>query len=227
MERTLSAPAIFQSPWRLSRNRAFLFITLAVLLLAVVEKGLSPWCQSAYGTGLCSGVSLVLNFTLDLAFITLVVLVFDGPSERLLLSALGASLVYHAGGVMGGWMTPLPETFGVDLAGSFLPVFLGQTVLVAVIRFLIPAVILRLLTRSNWKRINAINSLKFGLFLVMLSASMIALMFALAALAAPGAATTGVVLTVETVAGGLLSVLAVWVATMGGRQIRERAAREA
>ena len=226
MEHTLSAPTLFQSSWRLSRNRAFIFITLAVLLLAVLEIGISPWCQSAGGMALCSGVNLALNFTLDLAFISLVVLVFDSPSDRLLLSALGASLVYHAGGVMGGWITPLPGTFGVGLTGSFLPVFLGQTVLVSVIRFLIPAAILRSLTRSNWKEINALNSLKFSLFLVMLSAGMIALMFALAALAVPGTATTSVVLTAETMAGGLLSVLAVWVATMGGKQIREQATRD-
>jgi len=227
MEHSLSAPTLFPSPWSLSRSRVFLFATLAVFLLAVVEKGLSPWCESASSSGLCSGASLTLNFTLDLAFIILVVLVFDGPSDRMLLSALGASLVYHAGGVMGGWMTPLPETFVMNLTGSFLPVFLGQTVLVAVIRFLIPAAILRWLTRSDWKRINALNSLMFGLFLLMLSASMIASMFTLAALAVPDAAKTGVVLTIETVAGGLLSVLAVWVATMWGKQIRERAAKVA
>lgn len=226
MENSLSAPTLFPLPWRISRSRAFLLITLAVFLLAMGEKSISPWCQSAYGTGLCTDLSLPLNFFLDLAFITLVVLVFDGSSDRLLLSGLGASLVYHAGGVMGGWMMPLPKTFGLNFTGSLLPVFLGQTVLVAVLRFLVPAVVLRLLTRCNWKRINALIGLKFGLFLLSLSAGMIALMFALAALTVPGAANTVVVLTVENVAGGLLSVLAVWMATMGGRQIRERATRD-
>jgi len=222
MERSLAIPTAIQTPIRFSRSRPFLLVTLAILVLAVMEKGLSPWCYSEYGTGICSGLSLPLNFFLDLAFFFLVVLVFDGPFDRLMLSALAASLAYHAGQVMGGWFAPAVDPVGINLAGSFLPVFLGQTVLVAVMRILIPAGILRYLTHGSCQNINALNALKFGLFLVLLSAGMIAILFALAAMAAKGAATTGFVLTVENVAGALLSVLAVWLAAMLGKRIRDQ-----
>jgi hypothetical protein len=222
MERSLAIPTTLSSPLRLSRSRPFLVVSLAILLLGVVEKGLSTWCYSDYGAGICGGFSLPLNFFLDLAFITLVVLVFDGTSDRLMLSALATSLVYHAGQVMGGWFAPAPDLIGLNFVGSSLPVFLGQTVLLAVMRILIPAAILRLLTRGNWRHINALNAFKFGLSLVLLSAGMIAILFALAALATPGAAATGFVLTRENVAGGLLSVLAVWLAAMLGKRLRER-----
>ena len=95
MERSLAIPTTLSSPLRLSRSRPFLVVSLAILLLGVVEKGLSTWCYSDYGAGICGGFSLPLNFFLDLAFITLVVLVFDGTSDRLMLSALAASLVWH------------------------------------------------------------------------------------------------------------------------------------
>lgn len=222
MEHSLTIPNVIQAPIRLSRSRPFLLVTLAILLLAVVEKGVSAWCYSDYGVDICSGFSLPLNFFLDLAFVTLAVLVFDGPSDRLMLSALGASLVYHAGGVISGWFSPVSDPTGFNIVGLALPVFLGQTVLMAVMRILIPAGILRYLTRGSWRRINALISLKFGLFLVLLSASMIAILFVLAARAAPGTSATGFVLTTENVAGALLSVLAVWLAAMLGKQIRER-----
>jgi len=223
MEHSLTIPTLFQPSFRLSRSRAFLFVSLAVLLLAVVEKGLPAWCSLDSGAGICSGFSLGLNFFLEMVFITLVVLIFDGPSDRLLLYALAASLVYHAGMVIGGWIAPVSDPTGLNIVRSSMPVFLGQTVLVAVMRILIPAGILRYLTRGSWYGINALSALKFGLFLVLLSASLIAMMFTLATLAAPGAATTGFVLTVENVSSALLSLLAVWVAAMFGKQIRERA----
>ena len=225
MERSLSIPQVIQSPIRFSRSRPFLLVTLAILVLAVIEKGLSPWCYSDYGSGICSGLSLPLNFFLDLAFFILVVLVFDGPFDRLMLSALAASLVYHAGQVMGGWFAPAVDPVGINFAGSFLPVFLGQTVLVAVMRILIPAGILRYLTRGSWQNINALNALKFGFFLVLLSGSMIAILFALAGMAAKGATTTGFVLTAGNVAGALLSLLAVWLAAMLGKRIRDQGRR--
>ena len=223
MDHPLTIPTLFQPSIRLLRSRAFLIVSLAVFLLAVIEKGLPVWCNLDAGPGICSSFSLALNFFLELFFITLVVLIFDGPSDRLLLYSLVASLIYHAGMVIGGWIAPVLDPLGLNIVESSMPAFLGQTVLMAVMRFLIPAGILRYLTRGSWHGINALSALKFGLCLVLLSASLIAIMFALAALAAPGAATTGFVLTVENVSGVLLSFLAVWVAAMFGKHIRERA----
>jgi len=223
MDQALSLAQPARPPARLARLPAFWLALLALLLLGIFESRFIAWCWPTYGESACGRYSLPLNFVLDLAFFLLVVLVFDHAWWAVLLVSVVALEVYHAGNLV----RALPGVFGgegqpfLTQAASFLAGWAIMTLIQTLLRFLVPAAILRWLARRSGG-LSSRAAVLFGVSVAAFAAAYHIALFGGAAIVSPGSVAPGYIFTPLDLVGALLTGLAAWLAVLIGRAVRVR-----
>ena len=215
---TLAQPA--RPPVRLLRLPAFWLGLLALLLLGIFESRFIAWCWPVYGESACTRYSLPLNFVLDLAFFLLVALVFDRSWWAVLLAGLLAVVVYHAGSLV----RVLPggsSGEGLAQAATSLAGWLFMALFQALLRFILPAAILRVLVRRAGE-LSSRTAILFGTLVAAYAAAYHIALFGGAAIVSPGSVAPGYIFTPLDLLGALLTGLAAWLAVLIGRAVRVR-----
>ena len=223
MDQALSLVQPARPPGRLIQTPAFWLGFLALLLLGIFESRFIAWCWPTYGESACGRYSLPLNFVLDLAFFLLVVLVFDHAWWAVLLVSVVALEVYHAGNLV----RALPGVFGgegqpfLTQAASFLAGWAIMTLIQTLLRFLVPAAILRWLARRSGG-LSSRAAVLFGVSVAAFAAAYHIALFGGAAIVSPGSVAPGSIFTPLDLLGALLTGLAAWLAVLIGRAVRVR-----
>jgi apolipoprotein N-acyltransferase len=208
-------------------TRPFVFLLLALVVMAGVSHWFTAWCWSRFGESACGRYVLPIDFLMSLVIFALVALVFDQRWGRLIICTIVISAAMYVGSLVARLIytaTAMPwDSIPVFL--RYLQGALTRMIYLALVQALIPAAILRGVMRGDAQRITLKSSALFGLVIGVIFTVFMTGLFWLASVIQTGSVAPGYIFTWNDLLSALTLSLAAYLGALLGKRLRIRTLR--